>query len=590
MHTDPVRATKASVDGQNAYLPHIAEGVNAAAHNEYVCTNDTQGNFDLMEQPTAMIHGIAALPTDIAPLRADQTRLVWSARTNVDLYGNTAPVTMFDALGVPIALGTDWMPSGSMNMLRELKCADSLNTNYFGKHFSDGDLRRMATFNAAWAAGASDMIGALKPGYVADIAIFDGSASKDHRAVIDAGVEDVVLVLRGGTVLYGDDALVADAKIGGAACEQLDVCTQSKRACVAQDLQNTNTLATLRTAGEKYYPLFFCKSDTVTSEPSCTPYRAEYPNGITATDKDGDGIDDATDDCPTIFNPARPMDNGKQADTDGDGVGDACDRCPNDATNHCTKPSADDLDGDGVVSSVDVCPRIADATQADGDNDGRGDACDTCPGVVNAGPAACAMSIETLRNPSDPRHPKNGGIVSIPGAYVTAVSAAGFSLQDISLAPYSGVWIASATTAKRGNVASVTGVYTNASGLAEILPTSITITDAGTVLPFSAIAVGSSDIETGGPFADAYQSMLLVLTSPTITNDTPDGTGKFFEFVVDSACRVDDSLFPQYGQPSTPYPPTGFTNGTAFTSLFGVLGYSFSNAKLWPRDATDVVR
>ncbi|HEX4514632.1 MAG TPA: amidohydrolase family protein, partial [Polyangiaceae bacterium] len=393
------RTTKATVDANAAYLPHIAEGVNAAAHNEYVCTNDTQTTFDLMEPPTALIHGVAALPTDISPLRADQTRLVWSPRSNVSLYGNTAPITMFDALGVPIALGTDWMPSGSMNLLRELKCADSLNTSYFGKHFSDGDLWRMATYNAAWAAGASDMIGALKAGYVADLAIFDGSVSKDHRAVIDAGVEDVVLVLRAGQVLYGDDALVADAKIGGAACETLDTCGRAKRACVAQDLKNTSTLASLRTAGEKYYPLFFCKTDTVTTEPSCTPYRTEYAAGITATDKDGDGIDDATDDCPSIFNPIRPMDNGKQADTDGDGVGDACDRCPNDATNNCKNPDANDFDGDGVVTALDDCPVVADSSQADGDGDGRGDACDTCPGMPNAGPQACVVSIETLRDP-----------------------------------------------------------------------------------------------------------------------------------------------------------------------------------------------
>jgi cytosine/adenosine deaminase-related metal-dependent hydrolase len=582
--------TKAHVDAQGAYFPHIAEGVSAAAHNEYICTNDAQGNTDLMEPPTAMIHGVAALPTDVSPLRADQTRLVWSPRSNVDLYGNTAPVTMFDALGVPIALGTDWIPSGSMSLLRELKCADSLNTNYYGKHFSDGDLWRMVTYNAAWAAGAADMIGALKPGYVADIAIFDGAVSQDHRAVIDAGVEDVVLVLRGGNVLYGDDALVADTKIGGTACETLDTCGRAKRACVAQDLKSTNTLATLQTAGTKYYPLFFCKTDTVTSEPSCTPYRSTYTSGITSTDKDGDGIDDATDDCPAIFNPIRPMDNGKQADTDGDGVGDACDRCPNDATNHCKSPDTNDLDDDGVVTAVDVCPVVADTSQADGDKDGRGDACDTCPGMANGGPKVCPVSIETLRDPSATNHPKYGAVVSLPGAYVTGANSTGFALQDYTLAPYSGVWIAGATTAKRGNQVVVTGVYTNPNGLAQVVPTSISITDVGTVLPFGALAVSSSDIKTGGPLADSYQSMLVVLTSPSITNDSPDGTGQFFEFVVDSACRVDDSLFLQYGQPKIPYPPTGFTNGTAFKSLFGVVGYSFSNSKLWPRDSADIQR
>jgi cytosine/adenosine deaminase-related metal-dependent hydrolase len=584
------RTTQAHVLGDSAYLPHLSEGVNAAAHNEMICTNDSQGPFDLMEPPTAIIHDVAVLPTDVAPLRADGTRLVWSPRSNVDLYGNTAPVTMFDALGVPVSLGTDWMPSGSMNLLRELKCADLLNTNYFAKHFSDGDLWRMVTYNAAWAAGASDLIGALKPGYVADVAIFDGSVSHDHRAVIDAGVEDVVLVLRGGKVLYGDDALVADPMIGGAACETLDVCTRAKRACVSQDLGGSNTLATLRTAGEKYYPLFFCKTDVPTNEPSCTPYRTEYANGITATDQDGDGIDDASDDCPTIFNPIRPMDNGKQADTDGDGVGDVCDRCPLDASNTCQNPNAADFDGDGVVDAVDNCPRVPNPQQEDGDADGRGDACDTCPTIPNPGATPCAMSIETLRDPSGAAHPALGAIVSLSPAYVTAIGNGGFTIQDISLAPYSGVFVSSTIPIFRGNQIAVTGVYTNVGGLDEIAATGTTITDAGTTLPFSAIAVDPSDIKTGGPHALSYQSMLLVFTSPSITNDQPDGTSQFWEFIVNGASRVDDTMYLHYGQPASPYPAAGFTNGTQFKSIFGVLGFSFSDSKLWPRDAADIVR
>jgi hypothetical protein len=43
-----------------------------------------------------------------------------------------------------------------------------------------------------------------------------------------------------------------------------------------------------------------------------------YVFSSTVTDTDGDGIDDATDNCPLVANP-------DQADTDGDGKGDACD-------------------------------------------------------------------------------------------------------------------------------------------------------------------------------------------------------------------------------------------------------------------------
>ncbi|MCW5206357.1 thrombospondin type 3 repeat-containing protein, partial [Desulfobulbus sp. F5] len=43
-----------------------------------------------------------------------------------------------------------------------------------------------------------------------------------------------------------------------------------------------------------------------------------FDSSVTVTDTDGDGIADATDNCPLVANP-------DQADTDGDGKGDACD-------------------------------------------------------------------------------------------------------------------------------------------------------------------------------------------------------------------------------------------------------------------------
>jgi cytosine/adenosine deaminase-related metal-dependent hydrolase len=38
------------------------------------------------------------------------TALIWSPRSNITLYGDTAPRHRWPtALGVPIALGTDWV-------------------------------------------------------------------------------------------------------------------------------------------------------------------------------------------------------------------------------------------------------------------------------------------------------------------------------------------------------------------------------------------------------------------------------------------------------------------------------------------------
>ncbi len=71
-------------------------------------------------------------------------------------------------------------------------------------------------------------------------------------------------------------------------------------------------------------------------------------------DIDFDGIFNASDNCPSNFNP-------DQLDTDGDGIGDICD---------------DDLDGDGSLNEDDNCPMTYNADQIDTDGDTFGDECD----------------------------------------------------------------------------------------------------------------------------------------------------------------------------------------------------------------------
>jgi len=109
----------------------------------------------------------------------------------------------------------------------------------------------------------------------------------------------------------------------------------------------------------------------------------------TDPDIDGDGVLNASDNCPTTANPG-------QADFNHDGIGDACqdsdgdtvldavDNCKVDANtrqfdfdndgigNACD----DDIDGDGVLNGADNCPYIANADQADANGDGHGDVCD----------------------------------------------------------------------------------------------------------------------------------------------------------------------------------------------------------------------
>lgn len=80
-------------------------------------------------------------------------------------------------------------------------------------------------------------------------------------------------------------------------------------------------------------------------------YPQEMPIGDTCADPDGDGVCDASDNCPSVANSA-------QTDADGDGIGDACDTCPDDPNN--------DADGDGVCGDVDMCQATPDGDAAAG--------------------------------------------------------------------------------------------------------------------------------------------------------------------------------------------------------------------------------
>jgi hypothetical protein len=88
------------------------------------------------------------------------------------------------------------------------------------------------------------------------------------------------------------------------------------------------------------------------------------------TDADGDGVNDAQDNCP----PYTQEDtlNPDQKDTDGDGVGDVCDTDQEPGPDEQTDA---DTDGDGLLGSADNCPSNSNPDQLDSDGDGIGDAC-----------------------------------------------------------------------------------------------------------------------------------------------------------------------------------------------------------------------
>src|SRR5205823_3371258 len=89
---------------------YIAEG--KRADNESKSEFALLLNAQLLTARTAVVHGVALGSSDFDQMQAAGSVLVWSPRSNVELYGETADVASAVRAGVPVLLAPDWSPTG----------------------------------------------------------------------------------------------------------------------------------------------------------------------------------------------------------------------------------------------------------------------------------------------------------------------------------------------------------------------------------------------------------------------------------------------------------------------------------------------
>lgn len=246
----------------DAWLVHLAEGVrdgdrpvgDASSSRAEFATLKAKG---LLNDATVIVHGAGLEPEDFAamaqapPARANGTgdgrgaKLVWSPLSNLLLYGKTAAIYDAVAAGVIVSLGTDWTPSGSPNLLTELKIADralrDLSVLGSRRHVvadlinggssGHGDAERaldqllveMVTINPAMAVRWDDQVGSIEAGKVADLVVISspdrgkggqGVPRSPYRRLIDATEADVALVMVGGVPQAGDVEVMSTLKPG----------------------------------------------------------------------------------------------------------------------------------------------------------------------------------------------------------------------------------------------------------------------------------------------------------------------------------------------------------------------------------------
>jgi 5-methylthioadenosine/S-adenosylhomocysteine deaminase len=222
-----------TLQNHKCVLLHLCKGLPNASRQHFLILKDANGQWALAPSFVG-IHCVGLLPGDFQTLQAHGGSMVWSPLSNLLLYGQTADVAAAKNAGVTIALGADWSPSGSKNLLGELKAAHAWSANN-GNVFSDRDLVCMATRNAATILKWDQLLGSLEKDKYADLLVVKGTAGDAYAALVKAKETDIRLVVIGGVPRYGVSSLMNAL---GAAGEPLHVGGQARVFHVTPDAED----------------------------------------------------------------------------------------------------------------------------------------------------------------------------------------------------------------------------------------------------------------------------------------------------------------------------------------------------------------
>ncbi len=157
--------------------------------------------------------------------------VVWSPLSNIVLYRGTTLIDDARIRGVNVCLGSDWGPSGTRNLLGEMKVA-RLAAGWLGYSITERDILQMVTSNPGellqrcWGRP----IGQLVPGGFADVTVVRGHGrGNPWRRIVAATELHIELVVIGGVPRYGD----RDLMLAAAAPDSFPMTVHRRRKLVA---------------------------------------------------------------------------------------------------------------------------------------------------------------------------------------------------------------------------------------------------------------------------------------------------------------------------------------------------------------------
>ncbi len=201
------------------FVYHCSEGIHTAVGSQF----DSARLAGVLGRTFIGVHccGVTAQQWAKWP-RNVSGAVAWSPFSNLWLYGVMTAIPAARQQGVKVCLGSDWGPSGTKNLLGELKVARlTADRNGPGQtpwQLSDDDLFDMVTVNPGdmlercWRVP----VGRIVTGALGDLTVLRATAGTVSQTVgtrvVNASEDDIALVVVNGEARYGDKELMTASK------------------------------------------------------------------------------------------------------------------------------------------------------------------------------------------------------------------------------------------------------------------------------------------------------------------------------------------------------------------------------------------
>lgn len=190
----PALEYKLAAQANQPYITHLGEGLD----EDSISSLKKLEKAEALGECSVLIHCLPFGPREVEKIAKAGASVVWCPTSNLHIFGKTTNIKLFMDMGVNVCLGTDFSPSGALNLLEELRFAKKLFFDLYEEEISDKTLLDWITVNPAKAFKTPN-IGSLKEGCSADFVVFEEDEKPSEISISNKSSGQIDLIVIDGS-------------------------------------------------------------------------------------------------------------------------------------------------------------------------------------------------------------------------------------------------------------------------------------------------------------------------------------------------------------------------------------------------------